>query len=111
MNTPGKKLDEEDWRHAGEGAPLETPRFKKVVERRVLPNGQTRVTFDDHCEQFLQAAAAEALRCDPKYCGRLMRKDVSSSCLPYMPLCRNGVYWASAWELRVDHSDRVPGDH
>ena len=44
-----------------------------MVERRVLPNGQTRVTFDDHCEQFLQAAAAEALRCDPKYLGTAVR--------------------------------------
>ena len=61
------------FRHTDEGAPLETPRFKKVVERRVLPNGQTRVTFDDHCGQFLQAAAAEALRCDPKYSGTAVR--------------------------------------
>ena len=28
---------------------------------------------DDHCEQFLQAAAAEALRCDPKYLGTAVR--------------------------------------
>ena len=60
-------------RHTDEGAPVDTPRFKQVVERRVLPNGQTRVTFDDHSEQFLQAAVAEALRCDPKYLGTAVR--------------------------------------
>ena len=65
--------DSGHFRHIDEGAPFETPRFQKVVERRVLPNGQTRVTFDDHSEQFLQAAAADALRCDPKYLGTAVR--------------------------------------
>mmetsp|Transcript_6872 Transcript_6872/g.10941 ORF Transcript_6872/g.10941 Transcript_6872/m.10941 type:complete len:103 (+) Transcript_6872:1-309(+) len=29
----------------------------------------------------------------------------------FVPLCRDGVFWASSWEVRVDRSDRVPCSH
>lgn len=41
------------------------------------------------------------------YCHRDAIKDEALNCAPFVPLCRDGVFWSVMWEVQVDRSDRI----
>merc|ERR1719166_212370 len=41
------------------------------------------------------------------YCHKDETKDKALNYIRWVPLCRDGVFWCTHWELRVDRSDRV----
>lgn len=41
------------------------------------------------------------------YCHKDGTKDKAQSYVRWVPLCRDGVFWSTYWELRVDRTDRV----
>mmetsp|Transcript_52875 Transcript_52875/g.97547 ORF Transcript_52875/g.97547 Transcript_52875/m.97547 type:complete len:1023 (-) Transcript_52875:89-3157(-) len=94
-DSPGQWGEEADWQRAWHGCKME---------------GLYSIMY--HGKLFASCDESRGHRLLGNLHGVYAHKDLTEAkagnYTRFVPLCRDGVFWAAKWELRVDRSDRVP---